>query len=505
VADLSLELVLSATGGRLAAVGRRLREVRPRRTGVHEPRPHRAAAPAFFRGVSTDTRSLAPGALFVALRGERFDGHDFVAEAFTRGAAGALVSTEVDAAGPLVIVPDTLLALGALAAAHRAALSPKVIAITGSTGKTTTKEMIAAILCQGWRTARTPGNYNNEIGVPLALLELDGTYQAAVIELAMRGRGQITQLARMARPQVGVITNVGLSHLELLGSREAIAEAKAELLTDLPEDGAAVLNADDAFFSLLVERSPCRVVSFGQRFDSAVAQARAPSSGALPASPDVAVDEVRVNADGSTEFRLRARWGEHHIALSVGGRHHALNAAAAAAAAIAAGADPAWVAPGLASFAGAEKRSRIVAAPAGFTVIDDSYNAAPDSMRAALELLADLPGNRKIAVLGDMRELGPMAAEWHREVGELAAEMGVTALVTVGELGRFIAAGARAGAAGADVMEASDNAAAAAAVAARAEPGDVVLVKGSRAMAMEEIVERLCSAGSQTCGQAGRG
>jgi len=295
-----------------------------------------------------------------------------------------------------------------------------------------------------------------------------------VIELAMRGRGQIDYLARMTRPQVGVITNVGLSHLELLGTREALAEAKAELLVNLPEDGAAVLNADDDFFPLLVERSPCRVESFGQR-----------------AGADVMVDEVRANRDGSTEFRLRAPWGEHRISLSVGGRHHALNAAAAAAAAVAAGADPAWVAPGLASFAGADKRSRIVAAPGGFTVIDDSYNAAPDSMRAAIDLLEDLPGERKWAALGDMKELGPMAPEWHREVGELAAASGIAGLITVGELARYIAEGALRSLSAEQVIEVIGNAEAAAALMDRVGPGDVVLVKGSRAMAMEEIVARL--------------
>ncbi len=466
MADLPLELVLSATGGRLAG----------------------SLAPSVLIGIATDTRTLKPGALFIALKGERFDGHDFVADAFAKGAGAVLVSREVDLPGALIVVPDTLLALGALAGAHRATLSPKVIAITGSTGKTSTKEMLSAILSQGWKTARTPGNFNNEIGVPLALLDLDISYDAAVIELAMRGKEQIAYLARMARPHVGVVTNIGLSHLELLGSREAIAEAKAELLASLPADGAAVLNADDEFFSMLAERSPCRVFSFGRREKA-----------------DAQVEDVRVNHGGSTEFVLRGWWGENHISLSVGGRHHALNAAAAAGAAVAAGADPAWIMPGLSSFAGAEKRTRILTTPAEFTVIDDSYNAAPDSMRAAIELLEDLPGRRKWAALGDMKELGPMAPEWHREIGELAATSGIAGLVTVGELGHYIAEGARRLLVAEQVVEAANNAAASDVLLARLGSGDVVLVKGSRAMAMEEIVERLCSAGSQTCGQGGHG
>ena len=431
------------------------------------------AAPDVFCGVSTDSRSVPRGALFVALKGEQFDGHDFVAGAFERGAGAALVSREV-ASGPLIVVQDTLEALGALAAAHRSALSPRVVAITGSTGKTTTKEMIAAILSRGWKTARTPGNYNNEIGVPLALLELEATDEALVVELAMRGKGQIDYLARMVGPQVGVITNIGVSHLEHLGSLEAIAEAKSELLGHLPEEGAAVLNGDDEFFSFLKERAPCRAISFGR-----------------DEKADVRVEDVVVGSDGNTQFVLRGWWGDHRIALRTAGRHHALNAAAAAAAAMAAGAEAEWVGAGLEAFEGAEMRSRIVRARGGFTIIDDCYNAAPDSMRVALELLADLPGGRKWAVLGDMKELGPMAAEWHREVGESAASLGLTGLVTVGELARHVAEGARAGLSSGRVFEAGDNEKAVRIIADRLSAGDVVLVKGSRAMKMEAIVRRL--------------
>jgi UDP-N-acetylmuramoyl-tripeptide--D-alanyl-D-alanine ligase len=334
--------------------------------------------------------------------------------------------------------------------------------------------MVAEILSQGWKTARTPGNYNNEVGVPLALLELDGTHQAVVVELAMRGVGQIAYLARMAQPQVGVITNIGMSHLELLGSKQAIAETKAELLTSLPESGTAVLNADDEFFSYFSERSPGRVVSFGK------------AEGA-----DVRADRVTVRNDGTIEFALRGWWGEQRITLKAAGRHHAINAAAAAAAAMAVGAEAEWIAPGLEAFEGAEMRSRVVRAPSGVTVIDDCYNAAPDSMRVALELLADLPGRDKWAVLGDMKELGPLSPEWHREVGELAGDLGLAGVITLGDLGHFIAEGAQSDLPAEKVLEAVDNAEAAQMVADLLAAGDVVLVKGSRAMKMEEIVERL--------------
>jgi len=294
------------------------------------------------------------------------------------------------------------------------------------------------------------------------------------VELAMRGRGQISYLAEMVQPQIGIITNIGLSHFELLGSREAIAEAKAELLAHLSPDGAAVLNGDDDFFDFLKARSACRVLSFGRRADA-----------------NVRVNRVEMAADGRIGFQLRGWWGEQELSLAAAGRHHALNAAAAATAAMAAGAREEWIAAGLASFEGAEMRSQVARAAAGFTVIDDSYNAAPDSMRVALELLADLPGDRKWAVLGDMKELGPMAADWHREVGELAASLGLAGLITVGELGHHIAAGARDHMRSADVIEAADNAEVAGLIKERLCCGDVVLVKGSRAMRMEEIAKSL--------------
>lgn len=448
--ELTLDAVLRATGGRVL----------------------RGTAPSAFHGVSTDTRTLHAGALFVALKGERFDGHAFVEEAFGRGAGAVVVSLGMAATGPLILVEDTLKALGGIAAAHRARVPAQVIAVTGSTGKTTTKEMVAAILSQGGPTACTPGNYNNEIGVPLALLELETSHYAAVVELAMRGRGQIAYLAAMARPQIGVITNIGVSHLELLGSRDAVAEAKAELLEALPEDGTAVLNADDVFFDFLRQRTRARVVCFGQ------------GPGA-----EVQAVEVRLGGDGRVRFVLRGWWGEQEIRLKAAGRHHALNATAAAAAAMAAGAKPDWVEAGLAAFEAAEMRGQITRARAGYTVVNDSYNAAPDSMRVALELLADLPGERKWAVLGDMKELGPMGPEWHREVGELAANLKLAGVVTVGELAHYIAEGARSGLN--DVTEAADNAAATREMAARLKAGDVVLVKGSRAMKMEEIVRAL--------------
>ena len=291
--ELPLEFVLEATAGRLVGEG----------------------APAAFPGVSTDTRSLTKGSLFVALKGERFDGHDFVQQALSGGAAAALVTRVPDGSSPVIVVEDTLAALGALARAHRGRLSPRAVAITGSTGKTTTKEMLASVLSQGWKTARTPGNFNNEIGLPLALLDLEESHDAVVVELAMRGRGQIEYLAKIAAPQIGVITNIGVSHLELLGTREAIAETKAELLASLPETGTSVLPAEDEFFDFLTERGPQHVVSFG-----------------LTGEADVRAERMEVGSTGAPSVLLKGWWGEDEVHLKAPGRHHALNAAAVAAA-----------------------------------------------------------------------------------------------------------------------------------------------------------------------------
>jgi UDP-N-acetylmuramoyl-tripeptide--D-alanyl-D-alanine ligase len=451
---MTAEQVLTATGGTVIA----------------------GAPPVEFSGVSTDSRTVSPGALFVALRGERHDGHAFAGEALRRGAAAALVSRPlVGAAGCLILVPDTLQALGQLAAAHRAQFALPVIAVTGSTGKTTTKEMTAAILQRRGRALRTEENFNNEIGVPMSLLGLDRDTDFAVIELAMRGAGQIAYLARIARPGIGVITNIGPSHLELLGSLEAVAAAKAELLEALPPDGTAVVNADDAYADLLRGKSAARVVTFG-----------------VERRADVRAHDVTQDDRAAARFRLVAPAGEIAVALGVPGRANVHNALAAAAAALAAGAALEDVAGGLARIAPGRHRLEIIEAARGFTIVDDCYNASPASVAMALEVLAALPGRRKFAALGDMRELGPAAEPFHREIGEQAARLGLERLITVGQLGRAIAEGAQA-ALGERAEWQPDNDRAAERLLALLGPGDVVLVKGSRAMGMEAIVRRLAS------------
>jgi UDP-N-acetylmuramoyl-tripeptide--D-alanyl-D-alanine ligase len=456
MADFIAAEILSATGGRLAA-GR---------------------ANAACSGVSTDTRALVPGQCFVALRGERFDGHDFAAAALQSGAAGAIVSRLSDGILPapdrafVIVVEDTLKALGDLARLHRGRFDVPVIGVTGSTGKTTTKDMIAAILARRGPVAATPENFNNEIGVPLALLSMAPDHTAAVIEMAMRGPGEVAYLASLARPTVAVITNIGLSHLERLGSPDAIADAKGELL-DAVGAGVSVLNADDAYFERLSRRARGRVVSFG-----------------VSEAADFRGAEIAVEP-GRTRFRLICPTGETEVLLAAPGRHQALNSLAAAAAAIESGATLGDVAEALAAFSAAHGRAEVLTSKGGFRILNDCYNASPASVEVALGLLADAEGRHKIAILGDMLELGPTAPELHRSVGEEAGRIGLEMLIAVGDLSRFTAEGARAAGARTVVRWTTSSDQAATWALDALEPGDVVLVKASRAMAFEEITRRL--------------
>ena len=436
-----------------------------------------------LEGVGTDSRQVMRGQLFVALRGQRHDGHRFVDRALAAGAGGAMVEQGrldcvPDGPWPVVEVQDSLRALQELAAWWRTRLAAQVLAVTGSVGKTTTKEMMAAILGCRHKVVRAPASYNNEVGVPLALLQAGPETQAVVLELAMRGPGQIAQLAQLCRPQVGVITNVGESHLELLQSREAIARAKGELLEHLPAGGTAVLNADDALVMSQAHRCPpgCRTITFGSR------------------QADVVYDRVEGGGLGGTRFRLRTPWGEVHCRLGVPGAHLVANAAAAAAAALAAGALLQDVEEGLASFSGSAMRMQVVRA-GGAVVLHDAYNASPTSVRAALATLARVAAEerlRAVAVLGDMLELGPESEQLHQQVGRLAAQSGVQWLVTVGRWAQATARGAQEGGMPAEAIhQVQDAEEAARVVRGRVGPGDVVLVKGSRAVGLERVVQAL--------------
>lgn len=432
-----------------------------------------ATAAAVATGVTTDSRDAVPGDLFVALRGPSRDGHDFVRDALDRGAVAALVARPVDGA-PCLVVPDTLAALGRIARLHRDRINPTVIGVTGSVGKTTTAAMIAAVLGGRLRVHASEESWNAEQGVPLTLLGVTPGVQVAIVEMAMRGAGQIRDLVEIARPDIGVVTMVGESHLEFLGSLEAVATAKGELIEGLPERGAAVLNADDPRVLALRTRARCRVLTYG-----------------FAPGADVRAEAVALRRDGAT-FGLVTSAGETAATIAALGTHNVRNALAAAAVGRALGLDLPELAAGLARIRPASMRLNLLEV-GHLTVLDDTYNASPTSTRAALEVLQETArGDRTIAVIGEMRELGAESERWHREVGEAAAAAGVAHLIAVGPGGRWIAEAARA--AGLPRVAAADSAEEAVGIlAAILERGDVVLVKGSRALGLERVVGALRS------------
>jgi UDP-N-acetylmuramoyl-tripeptide--D-alanyl-D-alanine ligase len=426
------------------------------------------------RGICTDTRQEAQGTLFFALRGETGDGHQYVAEAMRKGAVAVVVQHPVEEApGTQLVVTDTLRALGMLGRFYRQRFDIPVIGVTGSVGKTSTKETIAFALSAKYRAHASAKNFNNEIGVPLTLFGLEPAHQVAVIEMAMRGRGQIAELAEIALPAIGVITNIGISHIELLGSRDAIASTKAELLESLPAHGTAIIPADDDYADYLRSRCSCPTRTFG-----------------VEKSADFHVTEARFTEEGHPHFRVNG----NRMAVPAPGVHHLANVAAACAVADTLGISLEAVAEKLLAFRPPTMRMETLYLPDGSLILNDAYNAAPDSMRAALmtlRLMAQRRGGRSAAVLGEMRELGEYALEAHRYVGRIAASERIDLLVTVGEMAKEIGRTAMPGEEG-DRWRAFDTTEEAAArLSALLLPGDCVLVKGSRALQMEKIVAAL--------------
>ncbi len=442
-----------------------------------------------IRRLCTDSREIGRGDLFVALKGERMDGHDFVPAALRQCAVGALVRNDYRlpsaaprkvraAIGPVLLgVPDTLLAYQRLAGHHRNRFEIPVVAVTGSNGKTTTKEMVADILARRWPVLRTEGNLNNRIGVPQTLFRLAPRHKAAVVEMGVDQPGQTARLCEIVRPTLGLITNIGPDHLEFFGTMDVSAQAKGELLEFLPADGSVVLNADDAYFGYLAARARCDILSFG-----------------LSEKAQVRADRLVMGARDGTQFQLKlpGRGKPQPVSLAAHGLHNVLNALAAAAVGHVMGLSAATIAEGLARFRPAAMRSQVLTVN-GIRIINDCYNANPASMKAAIDLLLELgAGLRSVAVLGDMLELGPEASALHREVGAYLAARGVSHLIACGELGRHLAEGARdAGMAPERVVLEPDAPRAGAALKTLAREGDVVLVKASRGMKMERAIEAL--------------
>ena len=421
-----------------------------------------------FNGVSTDTRSLKQGELFIALQGPNFDGCDYVGQARDKGAAGAVVPRVVDADISQIAVDDSRRALGELGAAWRQQLSPVVVGVTGSNGKTTLKELTAACLATAAPTLATHGNLNNDIGMPLMLTRIEDHHRFAVIEMGANHVGEIAYLTALARPDIVVITNAGAAHLEGFGSLDGVARGKGEILCGESRPKVAILNADDRYFdywSKLVE--DIQLLTFG-----------------IEADADVYARNIVARA-GYSSFDLYLPGGEVGVTLPLSGLHNVRNACAAAAIAAAAGIDIADIKSGLGSVQPAEGRLGRNAGINGATIYDDSYNANPLSVVAAAEFLASLPGDN-VLVLGDMGELGDDAVRLHAETGAQVREAGISRLLAAGDLSRNTVEGFGDGASWhADVDEL------AAGLASELREGVNVLVKGSRFMRMERVVEAL--------------
>jgi UDP-N-acetylmuramoyl-tripeptide--D-alanyl-D-alanine ligase len=456
----TLDGVLKATGG--ALVGRRDR----RR----------------FVGICTDSRSLRPGELFLALKGDNFDGHDFIPQVIETGAAGVVAAQgklgAVDAGSltvPMIVVGDTLTALGDLAAFWRRRYPVPLVAITGSNGKTTTKEMAAAIVARRCSVLKNQANLNNLVGLPLTLLQLSASHQAAVVEMGMNHPGEIARLTEIAAPDVGLITNVQPAHLEGLGSLEGIQAAKGELFAGLGRNATIVVNRDDPRVVQLASSFPGRQLGFST----------------LDLAADVALVKVIVMDYESTRFLLRVGGDTREVRIHVAGRHHLTNALAAAAVGLALKVPSADIAEGLASFRPFDKRMEIIALRGDLYLINDTYNANPGSMTAALQTLRALAGGgRSVALLGDMLELGARSPELHREVGQAAAREAVDYLLVMGKQADYFLKGAAEGGMAADhLIQGSDHRELARKTFALLVPGTWVLVKGSRGMRMEKAVE----------------
>ena len=430
-----------------------------------------------IRGAAVDSRRVQPGNLFVALVGERTDGHEHLVEAVQEGAAGLLVSRP----GPLpaaigdvsvIRVARPLPALHAIAAAWRRRFDPLTVGVTGSIAKTSTKEVIAAVLGTTFRTLKNEGNENNEIGLPLTVLRLGRADEALVLEMGMYVEGEIADLVRIGRPRIGVVTAVQPVHLARIGSIEAIETEKGRLVEALPPGGTAVLNADDERVRRMAGRTAARVLTYGFAEDA-----------------DVSAEGVESLGPDGMRFDLRTRAGRRWVTIQALGRHAVHNSLAAAAVGLAAGLDLETIGRGLAAGPGAAHRGELVRL-GDVTIIDDSYNAAPASMLAALDVLADLPG-RRIAVLGEMLELGAESEAGHLEVGRVAGRVADVLVVVGVEAGGIVEGAIESGLEPGRILHVEDAEAAHEVLRPRLGPGDVVLVKASRGIALDRLVDAL--------------
>ncbi len=431
-------------------------------------------------GISTDTRNIGKGNLFIPLKGPRFDGHDFIEKAFEIGAAAALTETrerflKAKVEGTLIKVGDTLKAYGALAANHRKKYSIPFIAVTGSAGKTSTKDMIACVLGSRLRVLKTEANFNNNIGLPSTILKLDGGYDAVVVEMGMRAPGEISYLTRIAKPDMAVITNIGTAHIEKLGSREKIFRAKMEILEGLRYNGLLILNADDEMLYNVKSDIKYRTVFYG-------------------ISKNAGCRAVNIRSEGESGIRFDAvvKDGRFEVFVPVPGIHNVYNALAAIAAGLEARLAPPDIIRGIAEFIPGEMRMNIINR-GNIKIINDAYNANPQSVKAALKVLEEISaGKRSVAVLGDMLELGRFSKLYYNNIGKYAAETGVQLLAATGKYADDIAAGAAEGGMPPEgIAVFRDKDALTGFLSGSLKENDVVLVKASRGMRLEETIEHI--------------
>ncbi|WP_196591707.1 UDP-N-acetylmuramoyl-tripeptide--D-alanyl-D-alanine ligase [Pectinatus frisingensis] len=431
-----------------------------------------------FTDISTDTRSITPGMLFLALKGENFDGHDFLAQACEKGAIGLIISDKtklpanVTKKSTILLVNNTLDAYLDIAGGWRDQFSLPVIAITGSNGKTTTKDLTAAVLSEKYSVLKTFKNFNSEVGIALTLLSITPSYDMAVVEMGMRGLGQIRRLAKTAKPDIGIILNVGNTHLELLGSQENIARAKGELVEAIKPQGTVILNVDNTYTAAMTSMTTAHIITFG-----------------IKNSADIMAENITVHSNNKTTFTCKLLNENLQLTIPLIGEHNVYDSLAAIAAGCAMGMTPLEIKAGLQKFRPSGMRFEIIAMH-GYTVVNDAYNASPASMAAALDSLMSMTAQRHIVVFGDMKELGEIERTAHEQIGLLCVQKKVNILLTLGPLARYTAEtaahyGLKA------VYNCSSHADAATKLKAILTAGDVVLFKGSHSMQMEKIINLL--------------
>ena len=430
----------------------------------------------YVESISTDTREACENSLFVPLIGLHFDGHKFIGDAYAKGASICLTEQELPtdmqrSDRTLIRVENTLAALGKLAAWYRLRFNPLVVGITGSSGKTTTKEMISLVLSKKYNVLKTQGSKNNEIGLPMTIFGLNETHDAMVLEMGMNMPGEISRLSKIARPDAAVITNIGMAHVGRFGTKQNILKAKMEIMEGLSKSGTVYLNGDDILLHGLMGLIDRQIVYFG-----------------IDENLDIIGTDIRVRGDEGITFEFQWRMSSFEVALNVAGAHNVYNALAAVAVGLLNNISPELIVSALSEYRPDKLRMNIRDF-GGIKVINDAYNANPQSMQAALDVLSIMdPGRRKIAVLGDMMELGDLSAQCHRDIGAYAASKNIDMLITVGEQAKEIAAGlSDSGAEGIEIASFESRDQATEILLSSLQAGDIVLVKGSRGMQMEKI------------------